>query len=191
MAEPSLLEIFVRPLAAAGISYFITGGVATIIYGEPRFTRDIDLVLAVLPNAADRFLALWPKTDYYSPPRDAFQTETARPRHGHFNIIHIETGLVADCYVAGDDPLHAWAFERVQTIEVDGTRLCVGPVEYVILRKLSYFAQSGSSRHLEDIARIRRIQRDRIDQSSMDEWISTLGLDEAWSRALAIDLDRA
>ncbi len=190
MIEPSLLAIFVRPLAAAGIRYFITGGVAAIIYGEPRFTRDIDLVLAVRPDHSDRFLSLWPDKDYYSPSREAFETETARPQHGHFNIVHIETGLVADCYVAGDDPLHAWAFERVQTIEVDGARLCVAPVEYVISRKLAYFAQSGSTRHLEDIARIRRIQQDRIDQPSLDEWIRVLGLDEAWGRALGVDLDR-
>jgi len=189
--EPSLLAIFVRPLAAAGIRYFITGGVAAIIYGEPRFTRDIDLVLAVRPGDSERFLSIWPEKDYYSPPRDAFEIETARPRHGHFNVFHIETGLVADCYVAGDDPLHAWAFERVQAIEVDGGQLCVAPVEYVILRKLEYFAQSNSTRHLEDIARIRRIQQDRIDQPSLDEWISALGLDEAWERMLGIDLDCA
>jgi hypothetical protein len=148
-------------------------------------------VLAVRPGTAHHFLALWPEADFYSPPRDAFEAETGRRQHGHFNIVHIETGLVADCYVAGDDPLHAWAFERVQTIEVDGLPLRVAPVEYVITRKLAYFAQSGSTRHLEDIARIRRIQQDRIDQSSLDEWIRTLGLDDAWRRALTIDPDRA
>jgi len=177
-------------LAAAGIKYFITGGVATIVYGEPRFTRDIDLVLAVLPHSADSFLSLWPEAEFYSPPREAFEAEAARPRYGHFNIVHIDTGLVADCYVAGDDPLHAWAFERVQAIDVDGASICVAPVEYVIARKLSYFAGSGSTRHLEDVARIRRVQQDRIDQPALDEWIETLDLHGAWKQALAIDLDR-
>lgn len=190
MAEPSLLELFVRPLAASGIKYFVTGGVATIVYGEPRFTRDIDLVLAVRPGSAASFLDLWPEPDYYSPPREAFEAEAARARFGHFNIVHVDTGLVADCYVAGDDPLHAWAFDRVQAIDVDGTRVCMAPVEYVIARKLSYFAQSGSTRHLEDIARIRRVQEDRIDQPALDEWIGTLGLEGVWRQALLIDLDR-
>jgi hypothetical protein len=38
--------------------------------------------------------------------------ELGRPRHGHFTIIHHDTGLGADVYVAGDDSLNAWAMER-------------------------------------------------------------------------------
>jgi hypothetical protein len=43
-------------VAGCGI---VTGGVAKIIYGEPRFTRDIDLVLAISPAEARRFLHAW------------------------------------------------------------------------------------------------------------------------------------
>lgn len=186
MTEPSLIELFVRPLSESGVDYFITGGVATIIYGEPRFTRDIDVVLAVRPTDAERFLSLWPANAYYSPPREAFEQETARPRHGHFNLVHIESGLVADCYVAGDDPLHAWAFERMQTLEVGRTRIRVAPVEYVVVRKLSYFAQSGSTRHLEDVSRICRVQGERIDQPTLNDLIATLGVEDAWRRVKAM-----
>ena len=42
VAEPRLIALFVRPLNECGISYLVTGGVASIVYGEPRFTRDID-----------------------------------------------------------------------------------------------------------------------------------------------------
>jgi hypothetical protein len=44
--EPGLITLFVAPLHRAGIPYVVTGGVASVIYGEPRLTRDIDLVLA-------------------------------------------------------------------------------------------------------------------------------------------------
>lgn len=186
MTEPSLLELFIKPLSASGIAYFITGGVATIIYGEPRFTRDIDVVLSVRPSDAVRFLSLWPENSYYSPPLEAFEEESARHRHGHFNVIHIESGLVADCYVAGDDPLHAWAFERVLTLDVDGLSIRIAPVEYVIVRKLSYFTQSGSTRHLEDVVRICRIRGNEIDQRIMDAWIVELDVEAAWQKALTM-----
>ncbi|MBC7897771.1 MAG: nucleotidyl transferase AbiEii/AbiGii toxin family protein [Cytophagaceae bacterium] len=189
MTEPSLLELFVRPIATTEIPYFVTGGVATIVYGEPRFTRDIDLVLAVQPVDAVRFLALWPPAEFAVPPPEAFEAETARARHGHFNLIHMETGLVADCYVAGDDPLHAWAFEHVRSFQVGDIGVRVAPVEYVIVRKLSYFTQSGSTRHLEDIARMCRVQGDRIDAASIERWAVELDVLPAWRRARNLDPD--
>ena len=42
MSDPSLIALFVRPLLRLRIPNLITGGVASGIYGEPRFTRDID-----------------------------------------------------------------------------------------------------------------------------------------------------
>lgn len=185
MAEPSLLECFVRPLNTSHIRYFVTGGVATIIYGEPRFTRDIDVVLAIRPTDARRFLSLWAPDEYYAPPEDAFVVESSRIAHGDFNIVHIDTALVADCYVAGDDPLHAWAFGHVQWLDVQDLRVPVAPVEYVIVRKLSYFTRSGSTRHLDDIARMRRVQGERIDSRALDQWIDRLGVRDAWTRARA------
>jgi hypothetical protein len=190
VAEPSLLECFVRPLNTSAIRYFVTGGLATIIYGEPRFTRGIDLVLAIGPADAQRFLGLWPPDEYYAPPEDSFVAESARPAAGHFNVVHTETGLVADCYVAGDDPLHAWAFDHINWLNVQDLRVPVAPVEYVIVRKLSYFAQSGSTRHLEDIARMRRVQGQAIDSLSLERWIDRLGVRDAWTRAAEIDVDQ-
>ena len=187
MGEPSLLQLFVRPLEAAGIDYFVTGGVAAIVYGEPRFTRDIDLVLAIHPGHADRFLALWPEAEFYAPPRETFLVESARADYGHFNLVHIDTGLSAVCYVAGTSPLHAWAFSKAHRIDIESLAVRIAPVEYVIVQKLSYFQQSGSTRHLEDIARIRRIQGDAIAPAALQPWLSAMGLDEAWTRACALD----
>ena len=47
MAAPDLVGVFVRPLEALGIPYMVTGGVAAVIYGDPRFTRDINIVTLV------------------------------------------------------------------------------------------------------------------------------------------------
>jgi hypothetical protein len=45
MPETDLLSLFTRPLEMAGLTYFITGSMAGMIYGEPRLTMDVDLVL--------------------------------------------------------------------------------------------------------------------------------------------------
>jgi hypothetical protein len=118
--EPSLVALFVRPLNTAEILYLVTGGVASIVYGEPRLTRDIDLVLALRPEDASRIVTAFSEDSYYVPPLEVQQAETARERHGHFNIGHHDSGLRADCYIAGVDELHAWAFERPHTEHVAG-----------------------------------------------------------------------
>ena len=44
--EPSeLLRRFVAVLDRLGIRYLVAGSMATTIYGEPRFTNDIDVVV--------------------------------------------------------------------------------------------------------------------------------------------------
>ncbi len=41
--EPNLIGLFIAPLNRAGIEYMVTGGLAAIVYGQPRLTLDIDL----------------------------------------------------------------------------------------------------------------------------------------------------
>ncbi|MFC1677400.1 hypothetical protein ACFL3G_10120 [Planctomycetota bacterium] len=45
MHEADLLLYFLKPLSQARFEYMVTGSVASIIYGQPRMTHDIDLVL--------------------------------------------------------------------------------------------------------------------------------------------------
>ena len=59
MTDPSLIALFVRPLNRLRIPYMVTGGVASVVYGEPRLTRDIDLVIDLHPRDARRFAEAW------------------------------------------------------------------------------------------------------------------------------------
>ena len=112
MNLPDFVGLFIRPLEALGIPYMITGGVASVIFGDPRFTRDIDIVLQLKPANAERLVSAFDLDAFYVPPLEALGREAARDRHGHFNIIHRGSALRADIYFLGDDPLHAWAFDR-------------------------------------------------------------------------------
>ena len=47
MAPSELLRTVVRAIEALGLEYLVTGSVATIYYGEPRFTNDLDVVVAL------------------------------------------------------------------------------------------------------------------------------------------------
>ena len=188
MPDDSLVALFVRPLNRAGIPYLVTGGVATIVYGEPRFTRDVDLILHVRPADAAALIAAWDAAAFYLPLREVVEREAARTAHGHFNIIHVATGLRADCYVAGDDPLHTWALAhpRVERVGDDAVRLA--PIEYVIVRKLEYFRDGASDRHLSDIAAMVRISENLIDRDTLDSLVRQRRLEGEWRRAVRHDL---
>lgn len=180
MTEPDLVGLFVAPLERLGVDYLITGGVASVIYGDPRFTRDIDLILQLQETEADSLLDAFDAKDFYRPPLEALREEIRRPRHGHFNIIHRDTALRADVYLVGDDPLHAWAFERRVRIPLeDDAAIWLAPPEYVVVRKLQYHKESGSERHLRDVAAMLEISREKIDVLEVEGWAHRLGLEEA------------
>lgn len=181
---PDLFERLLRPLHQSGIPYMITGGLAAIIYGDPRLTNDVDLVLQLTPGDAERLAAAFPTERYYVPPIETIREEAGRATHGHFNLIDLETSLRADVYCLGTDALGAWAMARRQAVSIADTTIWVAPIEYVIVLKLRYYREAGSDRHLRDIAAMRRISGDLIDASALDGWIVRLGLEPEWRKAL-------
>lgn len=43
MQSLEFLRTFINPLEIQKIPYFVTGSIASIFYGEPRLTHDIDI----------------------------------------------------------------------------------------------------------------------------------------------------
>lgn len=162
----------------------VTGGVAAIVYGEPRLTNDVDVVLELRAGEVDRLAAAFDPSRYYIPPIETMEEEATRPTGGHFNILDLETSLRADVYCLGGDPLGAWAMSRRREIPIQRESIWVAPIEYVILQKLRYYRDSGADRHLRDIRAMRRISGDLIEQPALDSWIQRLGLVPEWSRAI-------
>lgn len=187
MSDLGLIALFVAPLNRAGIPYFVTGGVASVIYGEPRLTRDIDLVLALDVRDAERFAALWPADTFYVPPIEVIVEEAGRTAHGHFNVIHHESTLRADVYLPGDDPLNRWAFAHAVRRRVDDMDVMLAPVEAVILNKLRYYTLGGSTRHLRDIRQMLDVSGPLIDEAFLREQCDVLGLHDAMTHARAWD----
>ena len=188
MRDPDLIRLFITPLEQLSVPYMITGGVASVVYGDPRFTRDVDIVLELRESDVDRFAGAFSGDEFYAPPKETLVEECNRPRHGHFNVIHRDTTLRADIYLMGDDPLHIWAMNRRSTLAFDDGRISMAPIEYVVLRKLEYYRSSGSERHLRDVAMMLRVSGEMINQRELDEWIERLSLRAALEAAEAFEV---
>lgn len=165
----------------------VTGGLAAIIYGEPRLTNDVDVVLALHPGDATRLVDAFASPAYYVPPLEVVSEEAARRQWGHFNLLHIESALRADVYLLGDDALGAWGMEHRRSVPIADGAIWLAPIEYVILKKLTYYRDGHSDRHLRDIAAMLRLSGDLLDEAALKLWVHTLDLQREW--ALVSDED--
>jgi len=177
---PSPFAPFVESLERLGLPYCITGSVAASVYGEPRLTADVDVVLLLGLKDIAAFKAAFPESEYYVPPDETLSKETARAERGMFNLIHHASQFKADIYLAGTDSLHAWALAHRRRIAVEGGELWIAPPEYVVLRKLGWLREGGGDRHARDLRFM--LAATALDVAFVEREAARLGLGEQWRR---------
>ncbi len=176
-----LFLLFIVPLNRAKIAYMVTGSAAVTVYGEPRLTNDVDIVLSISQGDVDLLSTLYSNEMFYFPPVDVVHQELVRSNGGGFNVIHHETGFKGDFYVA-QDALHRWGMERRSCVDISGEQVWLAPPEYVILRKLQFHEEGGSEKHLRDIQGILRISAGLLATGALMQWVHELGLTETWKK---------
>jgi hypothetical protein len=67
-------------------------------------------------------------------------------------------------------------------LRVGEAEISVAPPEYVILRKLEYFREGGSEKHLRDIRIMLETSGDEIDEEDLGRRAAVLGLSGIWAR---------
>lgn len=171
MTEKELLCKIVKILDDFKTLYAVTGGFAVIIWGKPRFTADIDIIVELAPQdikpLAKALLSI-DKDVYVSEEamRDALESK------GEFNFIHPQTGLKVDFWVKGSkaDIYGKLKFERVRIIKFNNQKVRFVSPEDLILSKLTWSKDSESTRHLEDIKTIFDIQKSKLDLNYIKKW---------------------
>lgn len=181
MPEAEFCLLFLRPLNRLKIRYVVSGSVASILYGEPRLTNDVDMLVFFRADDIARLQEAFPSPEFYVPPVEVILAEMARPQHGQFNLIHADSGFKADLYPAGQDEFNAWAFRRARQMDYFGVPVTVAPPEYVIVRKLEYFREGGSDKHLRDIRGMLNVSGEIIDRAVLREWVQRKGVEEQWN----------
>jgi hypothetical protein len=178
------LSLFLVRLETVGAPYMVTGATAAILYGQPRVTNDLDLVLSLNDAQRSALLQAFAESEFYVPPESVIRAEQARPARGHFNLIHLESGYKADVYLSGEDPLHAWALPHRRRITwSDHLTISVAPPEYVVLRKLEFYREGKSAKHPADIKAITQITG--VDERAMAPWLQHLALEQLWGEMKA------
>jgi Nucleotidyltransferase of unknown function (DUF6036) len=183
MELSDLLRRLTETLEKLQVPYIVTGSMATIAYGEPRFTNDIDVVVDLKPTHVSAFCEAFPEPDFYCP-RD-FVADAVR-RKFQFNILHPESGYKIDVMLATDSEFDRTRLSRAARVQSspDSTAWFASP-EDVIIKKLQYYREGGSEKHIRDILGVLKIRGERVDRTYIAEWASRLGLVDEWNLVLA------
>jgi len=138
--EPSeLLHFLVGVLERLQLQYFVTGSTVTIFYGEPRFTNDIDVVVALPESIVTTFCRQFPEEDFYV---DEHAVRDAIRHRSQFNIIHPRSGLKIDVMIPQTNDFNRSRFERVRRVSAGGDwdALFASPEDAIIKKMEEYIA---------------------------------------------------
>ena len=147
----------------------------------------MDIVVFLRVEDIRRLKEVFPAPEFHVPPAEVIAAEIARPQQGQFNVIHADTGFKADFYAAGRDEMNAWAFRNARGLEYRGEPVAVAPPEYVIVRKLEFYREGGSEKHLRDIRAMLAISGDQVNRAELNAWINRRTLAVQW-KAVASSL---
>ncbi len=181
MEPEDLLRIVVLVCEQLKLRYLVTGSTATIAFGEPRFTNDIDIVLDLPADQIDNFCNLFPETDFYLSRTAAISAVQLKSQ---FNVIHPASGLKVDFMVFAPSEFNASRMLRGRDVPVlEDCMVRFASPEDVILMKLKYYQEGGSEKHLRDIRGVLEVQGGKIDRDYIAEWAAKLGVVAEWIKA--------
>ncbi|HVR98034.1 MAG TPA: hypothetical protein VMW27_15560 [Thermoanaerobaculia bacterium] len=170
-------------LESLGVPYAVGGSMASSLHGEPRFTRDADLLADLRPEQAA------PLVDRL---KDVFYVDLeavlgAIRRKRSFNLIHLATAFKVDVFVSPGRPFERSRLARREEARGPGYRLYVSTAEDVVLAKLEWYREGGgtSDRQWRDILAVLAIQGERLDAGYLRSWASSLGVEDLLERAFA------
>jgi hypothetical protein len=179
VTQGDLLRYVAEALEALGIEYMIAGSQASTYYGEPRFTQDVDIVARLDAARVAALLERFPAPAFYASEEAAREAVETR---GQFNVIHPESGLKIDIFVAKDTPYDRLSLQRRHQLPlVPGRYAYFARAEDVILYKMLYYREGGSEVHVRDILGMLKVSGGEIDPRYVAEWATRLGLAEIWA----------
>lgn len=180
MSQQKLLSEVVAALNECGIPYMVTGSIASSLFGEPRATHDVDLVVELERRHVDELLRRFAEPDYFLQRSSMMEAIS----HGSmFNLLSIEDGDKVDFWLLTDDPFDSSRFDRRLSKTVMGVDVWISSPEDTILAKLRWAKKSGGSeKQMNDALRVFEVQRGVIDEDYVREWADSLNVANLWQQ---------
>ena len=183
MSQPELLKRVIRKLESIGMEYMVTGAIASSIYGHPRSTHDIDLVIAITKDAITGLLEAFSPPDYSlseSSVREAVAEEDM------FTLFDRREAAKVDFWVLTSSPFDQSRFARRCIQKAAKMRMVVSTPEDTILMKLWWTRRyKRSEKQFTDALRVYEVQHGKLDMRYMQEWAKQLRIQGLMNRLKA------
>jgi len=178
--QDDFLKRLIKVLGDCSIPYMISGSFSSSYHGQPRATKDIDIVIAPTEEQLLKFVKSLGE-DYYvslEAVRDAFANNSM------FNIIDSISGWKADFILRKARAFSCQEFERRGVAEIGGLDVWVTSPEDIILCKLEWSEDSQSERQFTDALGVAVVQWDRLDLDYLRRWAKELQVKDSLEQLL-------
>ena len=157
---------FVKILDSVGIRFHLTGGITSAVYGQPRMTQDIDVVIDPLATRkSHQQLIVQLRSSVFI--FNEREVQTAVERQGMFQLLDRNESLKLDVYPR---ELIAGELERSEPVEIfKGQLIPVVSLADAVTSKLIWI-EKGSHKSRSDLRAMWRVaddqQRRRIENNA-------------------------
>lgn len=155
-----ILEQMALALDSRGIPYMLIGGQATLLYGEPRLTRDIDVTLGIGPERWTEIVELAGASGWRPLGDKEFVERTLV-----LPCLESASGIRID-FIFSHSAYEQQAMERVRRVPVGSVQVCFASVEDLIIHKIV----AGRPRDLEDVRSI-LLKKPEFDLPYIRRWL--------------------
>ncbi len=166
-----LLQV-VSKLDELQIPYMVSGSLAMGFYATQRYTRDIDILIELKKEDAEKFVKLFEADFYCYLPSvlDSLKHQIL------FNFIDHKTGFKIDFIPLKDTEFEQikFASRQLVAINTEGAKVWAISPENLVLSKLTWIQSLVSEVQLLDLENLLRI--DELDRDYIRDWIVKLKL---------------
>ncbi len=155
----------------------LTGSFAANFYSVPRMTRDIDIVLEIIPTNVDAFVQTF-EADFYIAKASI---KEAIEHQGMFNIIHLDTVFKIDFIIRKEGLYRELEFQRRSQLQLEDELIWIVSAEDLILSKLLWAKDTSSNLQITDIQNLLKAS-DQLDMEYLVKWITDLSLDSIYDK---------
>ena len=174
--QPAALELLkaLSPVLDRWGRWYLFGAQAVVAYGVPRFSADVDVTLALAPDAPERFVRNMEAGGFtlrVDDPEFVRQTRV-------LPFVHAATGMPLDVVLAGSG-LEDEFLGRAKTTDIGGVDVPLIDVADLVIAKIlagrpkdiedarSLWRMHGSSADRRRVVRLLRLLEEALDQSDL------------------------
>lgn len=174
------LQRLIEKLNQQGIPYMLSGSFSSSLHGQPRATRDVDIVIAPTEKQLLEFSESLGEDYYVS--REAVRDALAH--NSMFNIVDNQSGWKADFILCKDRPFSHQEFKRKCLTKIRDLDVWVTSPEDTILSKLEWAKDSQSEQQFRDALGVAVVQWDHLDADYLLKWAKELQVEDSLKRLL-------